>query len=74
MLIHVIPYIPNPPPPQTHQAYKELLLSIVALQRIGSEESQALYRKLENNVCYVLEFRETILHTLMHYHEGYNTK
>lgn len=56
------------------QAYKELLLSIVELQRVSDENAQALYRMLENNVCYVLEFRETMLHTLMNYHEGHSTK
>lgn len=56
------------------QAYKELLLSVVALQRVGHEDAQALYRMLENNVCYVMEFRETMLHTLMNYQEAVSTK
>lgn len=56
------------------QAYKELLLSVVALQRVGGEDAQALYRQLENNVCYVLEFRETVVHTLVHYNEAHSTK
>lgn len=46
----------------------------MALPRVGSEDAQALYRKLENNVCYVLEFRETVLHTLVHYNEAHSTK
>lgn len=38
------------------------------------ENSQALFKMLQNNVCYVLEFRETTLHTLINYNESYNTK
>lgn len=56
------------------KAYKELLLSLVALQKIAEEDAQALYKMLENNVCYVMEFRETMLYTVMNYSESHSTK
>lgn len=56
------------------KAYKELLLSLIALQRVQAEDAQALYKMLENNVCYVMEFRETILQTMMNFDEKHSTK
>lgn len=29
---------------------------------------------IQNNICYVLEFRETVLHALVSFNENYNTK
>lgn len=56
------------------QAFKELLFSLIALQKVDDEDAKALYKMLVNNVCYVLEFRETVLYTIMNYNEAHNTK
>lgn len=44
------------------------------LQTLPGEDALALFRMLLNNVCYVLEFRETVLHTLTSYNENRNSK
>lgn len=56
------------------QTFKELLQSLVALQKVPDEKAKSLYEMLLNNVCYVLEYRETILHLLMSYNEANSTK
>lgn len=56
------------------QAFKELLLSLDTLRRQPDNDSQALYKMLQNNICYVIEYRETVLQILMNYNEAYNTK
>lgn len=56
------------------QAFKELLCSVIALQKVRNDDSNALYKMLLNNVCYVMEFRECVLHTLMNYNEAHSTK
>ncbi|XP_055324474.1 protein timeless homolog [Sitodiplosis mosellana] len=56
------------------QTLKELFKNLVTLQTMTSEDARALFKLLLNNVCYVLEFRETVLHTLTSYNENRNTK
>lgn len=56
------------------KALKELFKNLVALQAMQGEDAQALFKMLLNNVCYVLEFRESVLHTLTSYNENRNTK
>uniref|UniRef100_A0A1A9Z739 Timeless N-terminal domain-containing protein n=1 Tax=Glossina pallidipes TaxID=7398 RepID=A0A1A9Z739_GLOPL len=56
------------------QTFRELLHSLVALQKLKDDNAQALFDMLVNNVCYVLEYRETILHLLMNYNEAHSTK
>ncbi|XP_037891579.1 protein timeless homolog [Glossina fuscipes] len=56
------------------QTFRELLHSLVALQKLKDNNAQALFDMLVNNVCYVLEYRETILHLLMNYNEAHSTK
>ncbi|XP_023158675.1 protein timeless homolog [Ceratitis capitata] len=56
------------------QTFRELLLSLLALQKVKDDRALALFDMLLNNVCYVLEYRETILHLLMNYNEAHSTK
>lgn len=56
------------------QAFKELLFSSITLQKVDDEDAKALYKLIVNNVCYVLEFRETVLYLMMNYNEAYSTK
>lgn len=53
---------------------KELFKNLVVLQTMQGEDAQALFKMLLNNVCYVLEFRESVLHSLTSYNENRNTK
>ncbi|XP_073816308.1 circadian regulator timeout isoform X1 [Musca autumnalis] len=56
------------------QTFRELLHSMLALQKLKDDNAAALFDMLLNNVCYVLEYRETILHLLMNYNETHSTK
>ncbi|XP_075147569.1 circadian regulator timeout [Haematobia irritans] len=56
------------------QTFRELLQSLLALQKLKDDNAGALFDMLLNNVCYVLEYRETILHLLMNYNETHSTK
>ncbi|XP_031631724.1 protein timeless homolog [Contarinia nasturtii] len=56
------------------QTLKELFKNLMVLQTIQNEDAAALFKLLLNNVCYVLEFRETVLHTLTSYNENRNSK
>ncbi|EDW97197.2 protein timeless homolog [Drosophila yakuba] len=55
--------------------FRELLQSLLALQKLKDDNNaRALFDMLLNNVCYVLEYRETVLHLLMNYNEAHSTK
>ncbi|EDW59287.1 protein timeless homolog isoform X1 [Drosophila virilis] len=55
--------------------FRELLQSLLALQKLKDDvNARGLFDMLLNNVCYVLEYRETILHLLMNYNEAHSTK
>ncbi|KAH8335679.1 hypothetical protein KR074_009096, partial [Drosophila pseudoananassae] len=55
--------------------FRELLQSLLALQKLKDDSNaRALFDMLLNNVCYVLEYRETVLHLLMNYNEAHSTK
>ncbi|EDV93232.1 GH18380 [Drosophila grimshawi] len=55
--------------------FRELLQSLLGLQKLKDDDNaRGLFDMLLNNVCYVLEYRETILHLLMNYNEGHSTK
>ncbi|EDW83278.2 uncharacterized protein Dwil_GK22409 [Drosophila willistoni] len=55
--------------------FRELLQSLLGLQKLKDDNNaRALFDMLLNNVCYVLEYRETILHLLMNYNEAHSTK
>ncbi|XP_055851009.1 protein timeless homolog [Episyrphus balteatus] len=56
------------------QTFRELIFSLLALQKLQDDKAKALFDMLLNNVCYVLEYRETILHLLMNYNEAHSTK
>ncbi|TMW46098.1 hypothetical protein DOY81_008822, partial [Sarcophaga bullata] len=56
------------------QTFRELLYSLLSLQKLQDDNARALFDMLLNNVCYVLEYRETILHLLMNYNETHSTK
>ncbi|KAH8358759.1 hypothetical protein KR093_002235 [Drosophila rubida] len=55
--------------------FRELLQSLLGLQKLKNDDNaRGLFDMLLNNVCYVLEYRETILHLLMNYNEAHSTK
>ncbi|XP_060645851.1 protein timeless homolog [Drosophila nasuta] len=55
--------------------FRELLQSLLGLQKLKDDDNaRGLFDMLLNNVCYVLEYRETILHLLMNYNEAHSTK
>lgn len=56
------------------QTYRELLESLNVLQKRTDEKSQTLFSVLQNNVFYVLEYREIILHLLISFNESHSTK
>ncbi|XP_063704948.1 protein timeless homolog [Culicoides brevitarsis] len=56
------------------KTYKELIFNLQVLQKIPDEKSQALFSILQNNVFYMLEYREIVLGLLMNYNEKHCTK
>lgn len=56
------------------EVYRELLLSLQTLEKIDNSKGKALFKMLQNNVFYVLEYREIVLHILINYNETFNTK
>ncbi|XP_026479584.1 protein timeless homolog [Ctenocephalides felis] len=56
------------------QAYREFLMSIQALVKLPSDEAKALALSLQSNVFYVMEYRETVIHLLMHFDESKNSR
>lgn len=56
------------------QAYREMLQSLQALQKLQDEEAKDLFLKLQNNVFYVLEYREVVLQLLINYKESNSTR
>lgn len=56
------------------KAYKEILITIIALHKSKDESCRLLYKVLVNKICYIIEYRETILHVLMNYNEMHSTR
>lgn len=56
------------------KAFRELLYSLNTLPKFKDEKSQGLYKMIQNNIFYVLEYRETMLHLIINYNTGRNTK
>lgn len=56
------------------QAYREFLHSLQAMELQEDEDTQALLAKLKNNMFYVVEYREIVLHLLLAYNETYFTR
>lgn len=59
---------------QMLQTLKELFQNLVTLQSLPGDDAAALFKSLLNNICYVLEFRESVLHLLTSYNENRNSK
>lgn len=58
----------------TPQAYREMLQSLNTLQKFQDDKAKDLFAMLQNNVFYVLEYREVILHLLINYNENDSTR
>lgn len=56
------------------QAYREMLHSLQALQKMPDEKAKDLFLMLQNNIFYVLEYREVVLHLLINYKETNSTR
>lgn len=56
------------------QAYREMLQSLNTLQKFQDDKAKDLFAMLQNNVFYVLEYREVILHLLINYNENFSTR
>lgn len=56
------------------QAYREFLMSLQALVKLTSNEAKSLALSLQSNMFYMTEYRETVIHLLMHYDEAKNSK
>ncbi|XP_055604879.1 protein timeless homolog [Uranotaenia lowii] len=56
------------------QAYREMLQSLQALQKVPDEKARELFLMLQNNVFYVLEYREVVLHLLINFTETKSTR
>ncbi|XP_062536634.1 protein timeless homolog isoform X2 [Armigeres subalbatus] len=56
------------------QAYREMLHSLQALAKLPDEKAKDLFLMLQNNIFYVLEYREVVLHLLINYKETNSTR
>lgn len=56
------------------QAYREFLNSMQAMQLLEDDDTQALLAKLKNNMFYIVEYREIVLHLLLSYNENLFTR
>lgn len=56
------------------QAYREFLMNLQVMELVEDLDTQALLAKLKNNVFYVVEYREIILHLLLSYNEIHYTR
>lgn len=56
------------------QAYREFLLNLQVMELQEDEDTQALLGKLKNNMFYVVEYREIVLHLLLSYNENHFTR
>lgn len=55
-------------------AYREFLLCLQAMELEEDLDTQALLTKLRNNIFYVVEYREIVLHLLLSYNENHFTR
>lgn len=51
-----------------------MLQSLNTLQKFQDDKAKDLFAMLQNNVFYVLEYREVILHLLINYNENDSTR
>lgn len=56
------------------QAYREFLYSLQVMESQEDDDTQALLGKLKNNMFYVVEYREIVLHLLLTYNENLFTR
>lgn len=56
------------------QAYREFLHNLQVMELQEDEDTQALLGKLKNNMFYVVEYREIVLHLLLSYNENHFTR
>lgn len=56
------------------QAYRELLYSMQVLEQQNNQDCKQLFKVMQNNVFYVLEYREIIMYLLLSFNESHNTK
>lgn len=56
------------------KCFNELLWSMCKLNTSTEEVERALFKKLQNNVFYMLEYREMVLHLLIGYNENHCTR
>lgn len=56
------------------KCFNELLWSMWRLAVSQDEVERALFRKLQNNVFYMLEYREMVLHLMIGYNENHSTR
>ncbi|GAB0092876.1 Timeless [Sergentomyia squamirostris] len=55
-------------------AFRECLLTLFTMQKIEDEVTQCLFKQIQNNIFYVMEFREIIIHLLLNSKETQVTK
>uniref|UniRef100_A0A1B0CF68 Putative dna topoisomerase i-interacting protein n=1 Tax=Lutzomyia longipalpis TaxID=7200 RepID=A0A1B0CF68_LUTLO len=55
-------------------AFRECLLTLCAMQKVNDDANQCLFKQIQNNIFYVMEFREIVLQSLLHFKETQVTK
>lgn len=56
------------------EAYREILHNLQVMELQEDEDTQALLGQLKNNMFYVVEYREIVLHLLLSYNENHFTR
>lgn len=56
------------------EAYREMLCSMQVLELQNDDSCKALFSVMQNNVFYIVEYREVLLHLLLSFNESCNTK
>uniref|UniRef100_A0A1B0DMD7 Timeless N-terminal domain-containing protein n=1 Tax=Phlebotomus papatasi TaxID=29031 RepID=A0A1B0DMD7_PHLPP len=55
-------------------AFRECLLTLCTMQKINDDVNQCLFKKIQHNIFYVMEFREIVLHLMLNFKETQVTK
>ncbi|XP_059621722.1 protein timeless homolog [Phlebotomus argentipes] len=55
-------------------AFRECLLTLCTMQTLTDDANQCLSKQIQNNIFYVMEFREMVLHLMLNYKETQVTK
>uniref|UniRef100_A0A182QD94 Timeless N-terminal domain-containing protein n=1 Tax=Anopheles farauti TaxID=69004 RepID=A0A182QD94_9DIPT len=56
------------------QTYRELLYNMHALEKTLDEKAKELLSLLQNNIFYVVEYRETTIHLLTNFNQSHHTR